>query len=279
MKDNLKNRLRRKLIEKLRPGRTEEELLSIINAADAIVSDEQRDQMEQMVEFQDTRVREVMIPRSEITAVDAGVTLGEAERTMVDAGVTRLPVIDGDLDKVLGFIHVWDLFSARVKGESPALAELIRPCPNVSELERVSGLLTEMREGSHIAIVLDEFGGTAGLVTLSDLLGEIVGDIEEGGDASDNGDYHRTDSGGLEVMARMHVEDFEELVGKEMPEGDFDTVGGLIVTQLGRIPLRGEQIRVAGLDIHVQEADPRRVIKVLIKPRTETQTETDRAED
>jgi len=266
MTDNFKNWMRQKLIERLRPGRTEEELLEIISAADAIVSDEQRRQMEQMVDFQDTRVREVMIPRSEIIAIDAGVTLAEAEKTMVEAGVTRLPVIDGDLDKVLGFIHVWDLFSARVKGEAPPLAELIRPCPNVSELEHVSGLLTEMREGSHIAIVLDEFGGTAGLVTLSDLLGEIVGDIEEGGDTSENDEYTRTDSGALEVQARMHVEDLEELLDRELPEGDFDTVGGLIVTLLGRIPLRGEQIQVAGMDIHVQEADPRRVIKVLIKP-------------
>jgi len=266
MKDNFKNWLRQKLIEKLRPGRTEDELLEIIGAADAIISDEQRQQMEQMVDFQDTRVREVMIPRSEIIAVDAGMSLSEAEKTMVEVGVTRLPVIDGDLDKVLGFIHVWDLFSARVKEESPSLVELIRPCPNVSELERVSGLLTEMREGSHIAIVLDEFGGTAGLVTLSDLLGEIVGDIEEGGDASENDEYHRTENGALEVVARMHVEDLEELLDIELPEGDYDTVGGLVVTQLGRIPVRGEQVQVAGLNLHILEADPRRVLKVLIKP-------------
>lgn len=267
MLSDWKNRLRQKLIEKLRPGRTEEELLEIISAADAIISDEQREQMERMVEFQDTRVREVMISRSEIIAVDAGMELTEVEKVMSENGVTRLPVIDGDLDRVLGFIHVWDLFSARVKGESPPLADLIRPCPTVSELERVSGLLTEMREGTHIAIVLDEFGGTAGLVTLSDLLGEIVGDIEEGGDASENDEYQRTDNGALEVVARMHVEDLEELLGYELPQGDFDTVGGLIVTQLGRIPQRGEQVQAAGLDLHILEADPRRIIKVLIKPQ------------
>jgi len=258
--------LRQKLIERLKPGRTEDELIDLVNSAEAIKSDEQRRHMEQMVEFYDTRVREVMIPRSDIISVEINMSLDAVEKVMSESGVTRLPVIDGELDRVLGIIHVWDLFSARVKGESTSLGELIRPCPNVSELERVGGLLTEMREGSHIAIVLDEFGGTAGLVTLSDLLEEIVGSIDEGGDSEEDAEYHRTDNGALEVQARMHVEDLEELLEIELPEGDFDTVGGLIVTELGRIPVTGEQIEVAGLKVHVKEADPRRVIQILIKP-------------
>jgi len=269
MLNTWKEWLRRKLIDNLRPGRTEEELLELIGRAEAIQSDEQRRHMERMVEFHDTRVREVMIPRSEIISAEAGMPLAEVEKIMSDNSVTRLPVADGELDRILGVIHVWDLFSARVRGESPALSELIRPCPTVSELERVSGLLTEMREGSHIAIVIDEFGGTAGLVTLSDLLEEIVGPIDEGGDSEEDAEYYRTDNGALEVQARMHVEDLEELLETELPKGDFDTVGGLIVTQLGRIPVKGEQIKVAGLDMHVQEADPRRVIQILIKPNPE----------
>ncbi len=258
--------LRKKLLDRLRPGRTDEELLALISRAEGIHSDEQRRHMERMVEFYDTRVREVMIPRSDIKSVEIGMSLTEAEKAMSESGVTRLPVIDGELDRVLGVIHVWDLFSARVQNESPTLSDLIRPCQNVSELERVSGLLSEMREGSHIAIVLDEFGGTAGLVTLSDLLEEIVGPIDEGGDSDEDADFQRTDNGALEVQARMHVEDFAELLELKVPKGDFDTVGGLIVTELGRIPVKGEQIKVAGLNIHVQDADPRRIIQVLIKP-------------
>jgi putative hemolysin len=258
--------LRSKLIERLRPGRTEEELLTLIGRAEAIKSDEQRRHMERMVEFYDTRVREVMTPRSDIMSVEIGMSLDEVEKTMSQCDVSRLPVIDGELDRVLGIIHVWDLFSARVKGQSVSLTELIRPCPNVSELERVAGLLSEMREGSHIAIVLDEFGGTAGLVTLSDLLGEIVGSIDEGGDSEEDAEFQRTENGALEVQARMHVEELEEQLETKLPEGDFDTVGGLIVTELGRIPVTGEQIKVAGLNIHVKEADPRRVIQILIKP-------------
>jgi magnesium and cobalt transporter len=269
MADSWQEWLRKKLLDHLRPGRTDEELLTLISRSEGIHSDEQRRHMERMVEFYDTRVREVMIPRSEIKSVEISMSLNDVEKVMSESGVTRLPVIDGELDRVLGVIHVWDLFSARVRGESPTLHGLIRPCPNVSELERVSGLLSEMREGSHIAIVLDEFGGTAGLVTLSDLLEEIVGSIDEGGDSEEDAEYHRTDNGALEVLARMHVEELEELVGIELPEGDFDTVGGLIVTELGRIPVKGEQVVVAGMNIHVQNADPRRVIQILIKPDTE----------
>ncbi|MDT8375189.1 MAG: hemolysin family protein [Mariprofundaceae bacterium] len=258
--------LRQKLLDHLRPGRSEDELLALIGKAEAIQSDEQRHQMESMVEFHEMRVREVMIPRSEIKAVEVHMTLSEVEKIMSESHVTRLPVIDGDLDRVLGVVHVWDLFTARVRNESPALNDLIRPCLKVSELQRVSGLLSEMRADSHMAIVLDEYGGTAGLVTITDLLGEIIGSMDERGETTEDAEYQRTESGALEVQARMHVEDLEELIGHELPEGDFDTVGGLIITELGRIPVPGEQITVAGLGIHVQEADPRRVIQVLIVP-------------
>jgi len=263
MSNKFQEWLRQKLLTRLRPGRDEDELLSLIGKAEAIQSDEQRHQMEKMVEFHDMRVREVMIPRSAIMAVEVQMPLSEVEKIMSQSGVTRLPVIDGELDRVLGVVHVWDLFSARVRGETPSLQELIRPCLKVSELQRVSGLLSEMREDSHMAIVLDEYGGTAGLVTLSDLLGEIIGSMDERGE---DAEYQRTETGALEVQARMHVEDLEELLGRDLPEGDFDTVGGLIVTELGRIPIMGEQVTIAGLNIHIQEADPRRVTQVLIKP-------------
>ncbi|NOR73304.1 MAG: CBS domain-containing protein [Mariprofundaceae bacterium] len=267
MSNHFQEWLRQKLLTRLRPGRNEDELLALIGKAEAIRSDEQRHQMESMVEFHDMRVREVMIPRSEIKAVEVHMKLSEVEQVMTESGVTRLPVIDGDLDRVLGVVHVWDLFSARVQNRSPSLNELIRPCLKVSELQRVSGLLSEMRADSHMAIVLDEYGGTAGLVTLSDLLGEIIGSMDERGEATEGAEYRRTESGALEVQARMHVEELAELLARKLPEGDFDTVGGLIVTELGRIPVKGEQIIIDGLDIHVQEADPRRVVQILIKPQ------------
>ncbi|MDQ6955978.1 MAG: hemolysin family protein [Mariprofundaceae bacterium] len=262
-------RIRQYLLNSLRPGQTHQELLSVIGRAEAIRSDEQRHMLEGIVEFHDTRVREVMIPRSEIKAIDISVPLSSASKIIAESGVTRLPVMDHDLDHILGVIHIWDLVHAQTHQVESSIKALMRPTLTVSELEYISGLLTEMRDSkNHIAMVLDEYGGTAGLVTLSDLLEEIVGSMDEG-ENQDSIEYTRGEHG-LEVQARMHVEDLEDLLSITLPNGDFDTVGGLIITELGRIPVRGERILVGGLDIHVQEADPRRVIRILIKSQPDS---------
>lgn len=270
MLKRFQHRIRQYLLNSLRPGRTHQELLSVIGRAEAIHSDEQRRMLEGIVEFHDTRVREVMIPRSEIKAVDISVSLSSASKTIAESGLTRLPVIDHDLDHILGVIHIWDLVQAQTHQVESNIKTLMRPPLTVSELEYIPGLLTEMRDSkNHIAMVLDEYGGTAGLVTLSDLLEEIVGSMDEGVN-QDSIEYIRGEQG-LEVQARMHVEDLEDLLDMTLPKGDFDTVGGLIITELGRIPVRGERMLVGGLDIHIQEADPRRVIRILIKSLPDSQ--------
>jgi len=264
MLKRLQHRIRHYLIHSLRPGQNHHELLSIIGRAEAIHSEEQRCMLEGIIEFHDTRVREVMIPRSEIKAIDISIPLPNASKIIAESGVTRLPVMDHDLDHILGIIHIWDLVQAQTHAKESSLQAIMRPTLTVSELEYIPGLLTEMRNSkNHIAMVLDEYGGTAGLVTLSDLLEEIVGSMDEGVNQH-NIEYTRSEHG-LDVSARMHVEDLEDLLNVTLPNGDFDTVGGLIITELGRIPVRGERILVSGLDIHIQEADPRRVIRILIK--------------
>ncbi|MFQ5582469.1 MAG: hemolysin family protein [Mariprofundaceae bacterium] len=267
MIDRFLERLRSMLIERLRPGRDEAELLSMLGRAEAVQSDEHRRMLEQLVEFHDMRVRELMIPRSEIHAVAADMSMHEAEQAFMDSGVTRLPVMVGDLDHIQGVVYVWDVFAARVEAEDRLLTDMMRPCLKVSELEQVSGLLTEMKQkATHIAIVLDEYGGTAGLVTLSDLLTEIVGAMDEAGAGAEDAECERLENGSYLVQARMHVEELAEEIGCKLPEGDFDTVAGLITSELGRIPLKGERMQIAGLDMEVMQADPRRVLKVLILP-------------
>ncbi|MDX8397113.1 MAG: hemolysin family protein [Mariprofundaceae bacterium] len=259
----LQQRFRQSLLKSLRPGQDQQELLELIGHAEAIRSDEQRHMFEGMIKFHDTRVREVMIPRSEIKAVDISMPLSEAENIIAQTGVTRLPVMQGDLDHMIGITHIWDIFEAKAQQNNSSLKNLMRPLLTVSELEYVPGLLSEMRDSkNHIAIVLDEFGGTAGLVTLSDLLEGIVGSMSE---VAEEAEYQRGENNSLEVQARMHVEDLEGLLNHTLPKGDYDTVGGLIITELGRIPRQGERILISGLDIHIQEADPRRVIRILIK--------------
>ncbi|OIO67169.1 MAG: ion transporter [Zetaproteobacteria bacterium CG_4_9_14_3_um_filter_49_83] len=259
----LRRQYRSTLIHWLRPGKTTQELQHVLQHAEAIQSDEQRRMFEDIVEFRETRVREIMVPRSDIYSIDLHAGIEQAEAKMLEYHVKKLLVSDGDLDHIAGFIDIRDVLHAHRSNELIDLASLIRPCLKVSELEHIPGLLNKMKTGSHIAVVRDEFGGTAGLVTLSDLLEEIVGDIGQG-QSTDDSECVQTDSG-WEVLAKMHVEDLADVLRIELPEGDYDTVGGLITTDLGRIPVRGERLLVAGLDIHIKEADPRRVIRVLIR--------------
>jgi len=257
--------LRKMMLEYLRPGRDEEELLAVLGRAEAIQSDEQRSMLEQMIVFNDTRVREVMIPRSEIHAVAADAALEEVERELIASGVSRLPVMKGDIDHVLGVVHAQDIVAARINGESIALTSLMRPCLRVLELEQISGLLSEMKEEAcHIAIVLDEYGGTAGLVTLSDLLQEIVGEISEASE-EDESEFHALTDGDYMVLARMHIEELGEELGVQLPQGDYDTVAGWITTRLGRIPKAGESVNLDGFHIYVLEADPRRISKLRLQ--------------
>lgn len=255
--------LRRLLLRRLRPGRDAEELLEVLRRAEAIQSDEQRSMLEHLVGFHDTRVREVMTPRSAIHAIPADASPADAERKMVEAGVSRLPVYEGDLDHIIGIVHAWDILAARVRGERPTLGSMLRPCLRASELEKIGGVLSEMRaHRCPIAIVQDEYGGVAGLVTLADLVAEIVGEVERAD--RDDGECEATPDGWL-VRARMHVEDLAAEIGHPIPEGDYDTVGGWITASLGRIPNRGESFDLDGLRVTILEVDPRRVLRVRIR--------------
>ncbi|MDQ6999581.1 MAG: hemolysin family protein [Mariprofundus sp.] len=275
MIQNWMHSLRKLLIDRLRPGRDEQELLAVLGRAEAVQSDDQRSMLERMVELHDMRVREVMVPRSEIHAVAADTSLADIEKAMLEKGVSRMPVMDGDIDHVLGVVHVRDVVAARINGESPELKTLLRPCLRVLELEQVSGLLSEMREHScQIAIVLDEYGGTAGLITLPDLIREIIGEIGEDGEEEES-ELHPLSDGSFIVQARMHIEELAEALDMQLPQGDYDTVGGWLTAYLGRIPKHGEKLMLEGLQIQVLEADPRRITKVRIqKPANQNQSST-----
>jgi len=258
-------KMRQVLIGRLRPGHDTEELLGILSRAEAIRSDVQRSMLEQLLEFQDTRIREVMVSRSEIHALPGNASLAEAEKALINHGVNRMPVIEGDLDHVLGIVHLRDVIAARIQNEQPALTSMLRPCLRASELEQLAGLLEEMKEKScHLAIVHDEYGGTAGLVTLSDLMREIVGEINESGE-EEEAECRTLDDGSYEVLARMHIDEFCEATGARVKEGDYDTVAGWITTRLGRIPGSNESVRIDKHMIHILRADPRRISKVRIQ--------------
>jgi len=259
------NRWRRWLIDRLQPGRNEEELTELVTRAPSITSDEHRSMLHNLVGFGETRVREIMVPRADIKAVDASMGLEEVAEAFAESGFSRLPAFGENLDDIQGVAYAKDVFIASRKNDAVPLTEMLRPCLMVPESQMALRLLSLMKdEGSHIAIVRDEYGDTAGLVTLSDLLAEIVGDIDDADDQEID-ECKRLDDGSFLVQARMQVEDLEEVLGMELAQGDFDTVGGLILSHLGRIPSQGERLQVGDLRVHIVEAEPRRLLKVRIE--------------
>ncbi|MDX8392906.1 MAG: hemolysin family protein [Mariprofundaceae bacterium] len=265
MFDGFGDRFRQRMLSRLRPGRDEDELLALIGNAEAVQSDEHRRMLENLVVFRDVRVRELMVPRSEIFALEKSMKLDAAVQAVAGTDFSKLPVYDGDLDHIIGMIHAWDVFAASIRSEKKALTEFLSPCLNAPESELVLGLLSRMkRAGVHIAVVTDEYGGTGGLVTLSDLLTEIVGSMDEASESIPSEAFVRQPDGSLMVHGRMHVEELEEQLHLQLPDGDYDTVGGLITSLCGRIPRRGERLELAGLCIDILEAEPRRVLRLRV---------------
>ncbi len=273
MFDRWREHLRTRWIKRLRPGRDEGELLALIGRAEAVQSDDHRRMLESLVMFRDVRVRELMVPRSEIVALEVSMPLKDAARKIADNGYSRLPVYADNLDNIKGVIHAWDVFSAAIEDNNKQLSSMIMPCLKVPESQLALGLLDRMKEqGAHLAMVMDEYGGTGGLVTLSDLLAEIVGAMNELGEVGGVDERIRGEDGGYVVSGRLHVEDLEEVLERPLPKGDYDTVGGLVTSLCGRIPAKGECIEVAGLMVHVLAAEPRRVLKLHITPIADAPT-------
>jgi putative hemolysin len=216
-------------------------------------------------------VREIMVPRLDVSALDAGMTVGEALDVVEGQPHSRYPVVEGGLDDAIGFVHVRDLFSARVRKEpGTALRTLARPLPRVPDSRRALPALAEMRrEGTHVALVVDEYGGGAGIVTLEDLIEELVGDIT---DEFDEDDGRRDDAGhggprplpDGPVDAQLRLEEFEEETGVALPEGPYDTAAGWMLAALGRIPAVGDSARHGDVVLTVAEMRGRRVEQVTV---------------
>lgn len=239
--------------------------------ADNCLEPEERVMLHNVLTFGDTKVSDIMVPRTDISAVPVDITLMELKAHILEQQHTRIPVYDETLDKVLGFIHVKDLMPMLGGEKSFNLRQVMRDILFVPPSMRIIDLLVKMRHaGSHMAIVVDEYGGTDGLVTMENLFEEIVGDIQdEHDDEEDEDKIIRVNTNIFEVNARIRIEKLEKELGlnlvTEEKADEFDTLGGLIFFQLGRVPSRGESVQhVSGLRFEILEADPRRIKKVRI---------------
>ena len=245
-----------------------EDLIAFAGVAveDAVLDEDERDFIESVIEFGDTVVREVMVPRTDMTTIEVTSTVAEALLATSEAGFSRVPVVDDNIDDVVGLVYVKDLIRAElVDRAAETLKDFLRPAHFVPETKRVSELLKEMqKESFHMSVAVDEYGGIAGLVTLEDLIEELVGEIVDEYDVEEPLVERQLD-GSLRVDARILIDELNDLAGLDLPEGDWDTVGGLVFDRFGRIPVAGEICVSDGYMLRVERVQGRRITKVLVR--------------
>jgi putative hemolysin len=244
---------------------TAEEVRALVAGNTEIAPDE-RNLIEEVFSAGERQLREVLVPRTEVEFLDAGMPLSEAAGLAVGSPHSRYPVYRDSHDEVIGFVHVRDLLDPQFAGRSTPVGELVRPVLYLPASKRVLAVLSEMRrEGHHLAIVVDEYGGTAGIVTLEDLLEELIGDIRDEYDVED-AQSRRLHGGALEIDGLVNLDDFADETGVDLPEGPYETVAGYLMAVLGHLPQVGESVEVSGHRLAVTEVDGRRVARVRVTP-------------
>jgi putative hemolysin len=243
-----------------------EELRDMVAAHESLGEEESRI-VDKVFESGTRQLRELILPRTEVDFLDAGTPVYKAVQFASERPHSRYPVIDGHADNVIGFVHVRDLFDPEVSTRSVRVGELARDVLMLPDTAKLLPSLTEMRRRStHIAIVLDEYGGTAGIVTLEDLVEELIGDIKDEYD-EDMSETTRLRSGDVEVEGLLNIEDFADETGLELPDGPYETVAGYLAARLGRVPQTGDEVAIDGHTISVIEMDGRRVARVRVSHR------------
>jgi putative hemolysin len=245
---------------------------------EGLIEREDRRLLESIVDFGDTLVRDVMTPRPDVVAVRADATLAAVRQVFAEQQYTRVPVYRESLDHIVGFLNVKDFVRLpELPPGEPIVARLLRPAYFVPETKRVSELLKEFqRQQVQSAVVVDEYGGTAGLVTIEDLLEEIVGEIRDEYDVES--EPVQDEGNGVYVFSgKAGIDELNERLGVEIPREGFGTVGGLLLAHLGRVPAVGEQIDFDGLHVDVLEAERRRVTRVRVRRLPVSQARTEAA--
>jgi putative hemolysin len=248
---------------------SQEELRDLVAAHESLTSDERR-LIDEVFRAGDREVREVMTPRTEVEFLDASMTASRAAKLVAESNWSRFPVMGRDEDDVVGFVHVRDLFLPNhPAGRAATVGDLAR---EVKRLPGTAGVLTALsemrRENQHLAIVIDEYGGTDGIVTLEDLIEEVIGEIydEYDEEVAEDG---RQPGGPQEVDGLLNLDDFTEVTGLRLPEGPYETVAGYVLAELGRLPEVGDTIEVEGRRLTVLELDGRRIARLSVSRPSE----------
>lgn len=243
---------------------SEEELLDLV-AGHAALTDEERDIVEEVFNASERQVHEVMVPRTEVDFMDASLTVGKAIALAIEKAHSRYPVVRGSSDEVIGFIHVRDLLDTSLANSNAKIQELARNIMYLPGTKAILPALTEMRkQRQHLAIVLDEYGGTDGIVTLEDLVETLIGDIRDEYDSDEVEISEESHTGDFEIDGLISLEDLREESGVELPEGPYETAGGFVMHYLGRIPVENDIVGVNGVRITVLSMEGKRAGRLLI---------------
>jgi CBS domain containing-hemolysin-like protein len=234
------------------------------------ISTEEKKILKNVLNFRDSKVSDIMIPRTDIVAIEQNITLEELIKTLINEEHTRMPVYKDSLDNVVGFVHIKDMIPILVNKKPFEIEKITRELLVISPTMKNSDLLAKMRLSRvHMALILDEYGGTDGLVTLEDLVEEIFGDIKDEHDDAIEPEFIRLDEDTIEANARLEIAKLEKLLGKtieDKEDTDFDTIGGLLLSIVGYVPVKGEKIyHPSGIEFEILDSDPRRVKKILIR--------------
>lgn len=258
---------------------TEEELKSMVDAGHegGVLEGDERQMIYSIFELGDTLVREIMLPRIYINALEVSTPLQEAVDELIKSGHSRVPVYQESVDNVLGLLYAKDLLKIWRKGDKiESLSSLLRPATFIPEAKKVDELLEEMQTGHvHMAMVVDEYGGIAGLVTLEDIFEEIVGEIQDEYDQSEEAPYIQVGEGEYVFQGRVDLRDFNEVMGSQLPTEETETLGGFIYEQVGRVPSSRETLQVGDITLTIEQVTGRRIRKVRAKKQPqEAQEET-----
>jgi magnesium and cobalt transporter len=240
-------------------------------AENEIIDEDARTIMEGALSVSDMQVRDIMIPRAQMVVIKADIDLQEALPQIVHAGHSRYPVIDDSLDNVVGILLAKDLLPLILSRDSDFdLRVLMRPTVVVPESKRLNVLLREFRQNrNHMAIVIDEYGGVAGLVTIEDVLEEIVGEIEDETDTAEGRNIRKISDSDYFVQAQTPIDDFNDYFDVELSDEEFDTIGGLVVNAFGHVPARNDTTTFDGFEFRVVNADQRRLLSLRVTPTSQ----------
>jgi putative hemolysin len=249
-----------------RQAMTEQELRELVTGTQTLSVDERRI-VGEVFDAGKRQIREVLLPRTEVEFLAAGTTVGESARIASSVPYSRMPVFQGSYDNIIGFVHIRDLLGPAAPDRSALVDQVVRPVKFLPISKTVLSALSEMRrEHAHLAIVVDEYGGTAGIVTLEDLVEELIGDIR---DEYDSGEAPATKlpKGEVEVDGLLNLDEFAEQTSIRLPEGPYETAAGYVLAALGELPAAGDSVEIPGYTITVTGMDGRRIARLRVTPR------------